>query len=242
MYNDLLDMDISGEYLTEADEISTPVKFKWNKEKAEVSYEEPVIVRDEYRENRRHFLVAGEIIHSIEVMFKGNRINILPSLLLSYRSGRPAKDWEKLKGIGYVDISGEEEGHELHWYYHPKIGVVEIKIKREEAMFEWKNRYGVSIPCKGVLIESGILLENGEIVNSGKALQFAREASRLLHDKDYQGYLTLINERATGELNEDEWSLMADTVINERGDTVFWALSYVADKLDGTDDLLNSRI
>jgi len=232
----------SDEHLGEMTDVtSKPVQFKWNKEKTEVSYTEEVIVRDE-KDGKRYPLVEEETIAILEIMCRGKGINILSSLLRDYPKGRPSADWIKPKGCGWVNFPDGEEQLKLHWFEHPKVGAVMIKIKREGYMLEWKNQSGATIPCNGVLTDDGIMLESGNTLTTGKVVDFAREASRLWHSKDYTGYLTLINERAADEFDDEEWRLLRNTIINKRGDTVGWALVDISDQLGEPGDLLNTAV
>ena len=102
-------------------------------------------------------------------------------------------------------------------------------------MYERKDESGkiYSIPCLGVLTESGVLLNSGETLTEGKVVEFAREASELWTAKDYKGLVDLICERATVEIeSQDDYMLLSGTVICEKGHTVRWALIDASDILD----------
>jgi len=199
------------------------------------------MVRDE-KDGNRYPLVKEEIIIVIEIMCRGRKIDILSSLLRDCPKGRPAADWIKVKGSGWVNFPNAEEELELHWFEHPKVGAVMIKIKREGSMLEWKNQSGVTVQCGGILTEKGIILEGGNTLAAGRIVDFAREARQLWHEQNYTKYLTLINERAASEFNDREWRLLMDTVINERGDTVRWALVDISDRLAESNNLLDTAV
>lgn len=40
-------------------------------------------------------------------------------------------EWEKKKGMGYVDYEGESYLAELHWFEEPSVGRVKWKIKAD---------------------------------------------------------------------------------------------------------------
>jgi len=47
--------------------------------------------------------------------------------------GGKADEWQKVKGIGYVDYYGESLKAELHWYQEPTVGKLLWKIKPDKG-------------------------------------------------------------------------------------------------------------
>ena len=78
-------------------------------------------------------LTEGTRITNIEVMAgkgRNRKIDIIDVLVNKY--GGNLNEWQKVKGIGYVDDidnDGESYKAELHWYEEPTVGKVEWKIK-----------------------------------------------------------------------------------------------------------------
>ena len=202
------------------------------------------------RDKKRYTLVEGEVISKPEITHgKGKEKKIEYGMLIrlmdNYRKGSASSEWIKAKGNGWVNMPDGEEDHDIHWYQHPKVGAVMIKIMRGEFdMYEIINEKGErhTIECSGVLNKSGILLESGDVIKEGRIVEFARDLQRLLHDRNYERFMEtcVLSMR---ELSKEDDLLLQDTVISEDGFTVLWAMSYVADKLDGTDDdLMDSKI
>ena len=50
-------------------------------------------------------------------------------ILLSRYPGTKATEWQKKKGLGYVDYFGESYLADIHWYEEPSVGRVEYKLK-----------------------------------------------------------------------------------------------------------------
>lgn len=76
------------------------------------------------------YLTEGSRITKVNVIAgKGmnRQIDIVDDLV--YRFGGNASEWQKCKGLGYVDIDGESVLVELHWYTEPSVGEVDFKIK-----------------------------------------------------------------------------------------------------------------
>lgn len=45
------------------------------------------------------------------------------------RFGGDAFEWQKKKGIGYIEYYGESLRAEVHWYEEPSVGAVKFKLK-----------------------------------------------------------------------------------------------------------------
>ena len=76
-------------------------------------------------------LTEGTRITNIRVIGgkgKNRGIDILPILTDRYK-GSKEEEWQKVKGIGYVDYDGESYKAELHWFEEPSVGRVEWKVK-----------------------------------------------------------------------------------------------------------------
>ena len=69
--------------------------------------------------------LSGDMLAQSRVIAKGRRIRDLNRLIRMY-GGRPSR-WTKKSGPPF-EIDGLS--HEYHWYEHPDVGRVEIKIKR----------------------------------------------------------------------------------------------------------------
>lgn len=79
-----------------------------------------------------HLAEGTRIVQPKNHIMAGNgrerQIDCVDYLIDKY--GGDARQWTKEKGFGYVnDEYGEERKVELHWYQHPDIGKVEMKIK-----------------------------------------------------------------------------------------------------------------
>lgn len=84
-------------------------------------------------------LPNGEIVHltegtrvtNIEVIAgkgRNREIDELPVLIMKY-PGSNETEWQKKKGIGFVDYNGESYKSRLHWYEEPSVGKVKWKVK-----------------------------------------------------------------------------------------------------------------
>jgi hypothetical protein len=57
------------------------------------------------------------------------KIDDIARLLREYK-GTKAHEWKKMKGYGTIVYDdGDEEIEELHWYYEPSVGMIEVKVK-----------------------------------------------------------------------------------------------------------------
>jgi hypothetical protein len=86
--------------------------------------------------------------------------------------------------------------------------------------------------CIGILTEAGILLEDGSIIAERNILKLTKEAKCLYDAKDYEDFMKLVFEIASKELNEKEWFLFGDTVIDGYNKTIFMAAQDIEDILD----------
>lgn len=59
--------------------------------------------------------------------------------ILVDRYGGKAEEWQKKKGIGYVDYGGESIKCEVHWYEEPTAGKQEFKIKPHNGEIEYNE-------------------------------------------------------------------------------------------------------
>jgi hypothetical protein len=75
-------------------------------------------------------LTEGSKITNIETIAgKGRNRQIDEIDLLLERYGGTASEWQKKKGLGYVDYDGESYHAELHWYEEPTVGRHKWKVK-----------------------------------------------------------------------------------------------------------------
>lgn len=75
-------------------------------------------------------LTEGTRITNVKVIAgKGRERQIDMIEVLLHRWGGIAEEWQKKKGIGYVDYDGESYKVELHWYEEPTAGRHEWKVK-----------------------------------------------------------------------------------------------------------------
>jgi hypothetical protein len=75
-------------------------------------------------------LTEGTRITSVETIAGKGRerqIDVIDYLLDTY--GGEELEWQKKKGIGYIDFEGESYRAELHWYEEPTAGRHEWKVK-----------------------------------------------------------------------------------------------------------------
>jgi len=79
-------------------------------------------------------LTEGSRITNVEVMAgKGRNRQIDIKDVLVDKYGGNADEWQKVKGLGYVDVGGESYRAELHWYQEPTVGKVEWKLKPQRG-------------------------------------------------------------------------------------------------------------
>lgn len=76
-------------------------------------------------------LSEGTRITNVQVIAgKGrNRKIDMVSVLIDRYPGTKETEWQKVKGIGYIDYQGENYKAVLHWYQEPSVGKVEWKVK-----------------------------------------------------------------------------------------------------------------
>lgn len=76
-------------------------------------------------------LSEGTRITNVQVIAgKGrNRKIDMVSVLIDRYPGTKETEWQKVKGIGYIDYQGENYKADLHWYQEPSVGKVEWKVK-----------------------------------------------------------------------------------------------------------------
>lgn len=78
-----------------------------------------------------HF-VEGTKLHHIEVFAgKGTRTPIRDVERLVSTYGGKAEDWQKVKGIGTIEVNGKSFEAEIHWYQEPTVGKKELKSKEQ---------------------------------------------------------------------------------------------------------------
>lgn len=83
-------------------------------------------------------LTEGSRVTNVQVIAgkgRNRKIDIVPLLLDRY-PGTVEHEWQKVKGVGYIDYHGESYKVNLHWYEEPSVGRVEWKIK-PDADGEW---------------------------------------------------------------------------------------------------------
>jgi len=84
----------------------------------------------------------GEVLHITEgtritniqvIAGKGRdrQIDVIDMLIVKY--GGESNEWQKVKGLGYVDFESESYKAEIHWYQEPTIGKVEFKLKPQRG-------------------------------------------------------------------------------------------------------------
>lgn len=82
----------------------------------------------------RVHLTEGKSITGISVIAGKGRSRKIDELdILLDRFGGSADDWQKKKGVGYIDFEGESYKAELHWYEEPSVGRVNWKVKPDYA-------------------------------------------------------------------------------------------------------------
>lgn len=55
------------------------------------------------------------------------QIDEIDNLLARY--GGDPFEWQKKKGVGYIDYYGESVKADVHWYEEPGVGRVKFKVK-----------------------------------------------------------------------------------------------------------------
>ena len=76
-----------------------------------------------------HF-IEGTKLHHIEVFAgRGTKTPIRDVDRLVRTYGGKAEDWQKVKGIGTIEVNGKSFDAEIHWYQEPTIGKEELKVK-----------------------------------------------------------------------------------------------------------------
>jgi hypothetical protein len=190
------------------------------------------VVRDE-RDDKYYRLKPGIYITNIRKIAAGKGIDKL-TYLKNYQGPRDSSsDWTKEEGWGYVDHPTESDVRlPLHYYKHPNIGVVYIKISRDKEdrivtieNVDWSH-------CIGILTEAGILLEDGTINNNEKVLDYAKKAAILWKNEEYEAFIELTCKQVTSELDDEELLFFEDIVINGKRKTIGMAIQDAEDILD----------
>lgn len=78
----------------------------------------------------RTTFTEGTRITNIKVIAgkgRDRQIDEIDNLLM--RFGGDPLEWQKKKGIGFVDMDGESYEAEVHWYEEPSVGRVKFKVK-----------------------------------------------------------------------------------------------------------------
>jgi hypothetical protein len=79
-------------------------------------------------------LTEGTRITNVEVIAGAGRKRTIDNVdQLVYNFGGDIDQWQKVKGVGFVDDDGESVKAELHWYQEPRVGKVEWKIKKQKG-------------------------------------------------------------------------------------------------------------
>lgn len=79
-------------------------------------------------------LTEGSRITNVEVIAgkgRNREIDEIDGLIIKY--GGNEAEWQKVKGIGFVDVDGESYKAELHWYEEPTVGRVDWKLKPQKG-------------------------------------------------------------------------------------------------------------
>jgi hypothetical protein len=79
-------------------------------------------------------LTEGTKITNVEVIAgkgKNRQIDEIDGLIEEF-GGNPS-EWQKIKGIDYVDNDGDSFRAELHWYEEKSIGKVKFKLKPQRG-------------------------------------------------------------------------------------------------------------
>lgn len=74
--------------------------------------------------------IEGTRITNIKVIAgkgRDRKIDEIENLIARY--GGDYFEWQKKKGIGYIDYYGESVKAEVHWYEEPNVGAVKFKLK-----------------------------------------------------------------------------------------------------------------
>ena len=77
-------------------------------------------------------LKEGTRITDVEVIAgkgRNREIDIIDLLIIKF--GGEINEWQKVKGIGYIDYYGESFRVKLHWYQEPTVGKVLWKLKTD---------------------------------------------------------------------------------------------------------------
>ena len=67
-------------------------------------------------------------VHVIAGKGRNRQIDIVTSLVEKFPGTKEA-EWQRVKGVGYVDYHGENYKADLHWYEEPSVGRVGWKVK-----------------------------------------------------------------------------------------------------------------
>jgi len=86
-----------------------------------------------------------------------------------------------------------------------------------------KNSQFINVKLGGlpILIDEGIILPDDTLITSGKLLEVAREAKRLVDNENWKGFNEYMNDSTFDQFDEDDQSLLRHTVIRKRGSTIF---------------------
>ena len=115
------ELDKSGEFATmESDSISIPHSLG-----ARYLNHEVLLPDGSYTT-----FIEGTRITNIKVIAgkgRDRKIDEIENLVARY--GGDYFEWQKKKGIGYIDYYGESAKAEVHWYEEPNVGAVKFKLK-----------------------------------------------------------------------------------------------------------------
>ncbi|MCL2159923.1 MAG: hypothetical protein FWH48_10990, partial [Oscillospiraceae bacterium] len=105
-------------------------------------------------------LTEGTIIERPTVIAgkgRNRQIDMVDFLVDKY--GGKDSEWQKFKGIGYIDDNGESYKAELHWYQEPTIGKVEWKLKVQADCERLQTTPSLrdTPPQRGIWCTSGVL-------------------------------------------------------------------------------------
>jgi len=219
------------------DIIFKPIKFKWNKDQTEVSYQETVVVIDEDHNDKEYFLADKKLITETDRFYHGNQIRLLHRLIQKYPDLRPAKKWFKAKGLAFVKITNQLIPElEIHWYEHPhkeKGGAVDLKIKWERTIMKKvkitkENFFDHFTVSKN----SQVFTESGIAVTSEPVLAIIEKAKQLIEQKDVDGFVCLAFGETVRNLSEDDALLLLSSKITENGRTFDRFESHISDIID----------
>lgn len=189
----------------------------------------------------------------------GKKIKVLYHLVTTYKNKKtgeewPQKDWGKEAGVGFTLTRGRDSFVELHWYRHPNVGIVEIKVKWDHSIKPIEERVemgkienkesGWLSPPKGwvkptkenffkrVTVVKGDSFKtmDGIAIKSIALISILKDLREFMLKNDINGFYRCANNNIEGStLSSKEKQQLNLTVMTNGGVTVLRLVSDIVD-------------